>query len=144
MEYDAKTFKAFEAYDFDNDKTFQAGLSNIPNSSDALQLLKAKAFYYSKIVAPIDLSKYEGWKSSQKVDKTTGTTSISEQTQNNNHCGQLSGAPYSASFAEVVGMIMRGEEIPGAREIPDELNTESPSRSAAKAPPKPWERETNH
>ncbi|KAJ2608343.1 hypothetical protein H4S08_004488 [Coemansia sp. RSA 1365] len=144
MECDAKTFKAFEAYDFDNDKVFQAGLLNIPNSCDTLQLLKAKAFYYSKIAAPIDLTKYESWKSSQTLDKTTGTTGSSEQTQNNNHCGQLSGAPYSASFAEVVGMIMRGEEIPGVCEIPDELNTESPSRSAVKAPPKPWERETNH
>ncbi|KAJ2079806.1 hypothetical protein H4R24_003534 [Coemansia sp. RSA 988] len=139
MEYDVKSYKAFEAYDFDNDETFQAGLLTISNNYDASQLLKAKVFYYSKIATPIDLSKYKIWKSSQTVDISTETTSSSEQIQNNGRYPQLSGAPYSASFAEVVGMIMRGEEIPGVCKIPDELNKEPPSRSAAKAPSKPWE-----
>ncbi|KAJ2800984.1 hypothetical protein H4R20_003851 [Coemansia guatemalensis] len=141
MEDDTKTYEAFEAYDFDNDEAFQAGLSTISNSGDASQLLKAKAFYYSKVATPIDPSKYKSWKSSQADD---GTTSSSEQIQSNEHCPQSSGTPYSASFAEVVGMIMRGEEIPGVCKIPDELNTEPPSKSAAKAPSKPWERETDH
>ncbi|KAJ1756461.1 hypothetical protein LPJ54_006767, partial [Coemansia sp. RSA 1824] len=48
---------------------------------------------------------------------------------------------YSPSFAQVVQMIASGEEIPGIRDIPDQLNQEQPSKSTACAPPKPWEQQ---
>ncbi|KAJ2820865.1 hypothetical protein IWW50_004888, partial [Coemansia erecta] len=45
----------------------------------------------------------------------------------------------SPSFAEVVQMIASGKEIPGIRDIPDQLSEEQPSESTLRAPPKPWE-----
>ncbi|KAJ1717900.1 hypothetical protein LPJ61_007066, partial [Coemansia biformis] len=45
---DAEAYEAFEAYNFDSDNVFQAGLQTLSNTVSAGQLLRAKAFYYSK------------------------------------------------------------------------------------------------
>ncbi|KAJ2775221.1 hypothetical protein IWQ57_000500 [Coemansia nantahalensis] len=108
---DSSAFAAFEAYDFDNDEEFQAGLRTLPSSAAGEPLLRAKVFYYSTAVAPIDLAQYQEWKSAQ----------------------------HSLTFAEVAGMILRGETVPGIRQIPDAVSDQPPSTSTARAPPKPWE-----
>ncbi|KAJ1965206.1 hypothetical protein GGI12_000940 [Dipsacomyces acuminosporus] len=136
----AKSFDAFEAYDFDHDEAFQVGLKTIPGSDDKQKLEQIKWFYYTKTIQPLDHEAYLQWRESQRTSSTeTGGKGQAEEAEEDSDGATLPGAPYSASFAEVVGMIMRGEEIPGIREIPDGLNESAPSASVAKAPPKPWE-----
>ncbi|KAJ2159238.1 hypothetical protein GGF46_003168 [Coemansia sp. RSA 552] len=130
MASSADAFRAFDAYDFDGDESFQAGLRTLPESDSPSRLLKAKAFYYSRAVAPVDLEEYQAWKSTRS---TQGEQDAADDMG-------PAGAPYSASFAQVMGKIMRGEEIEGIRDIPDKLNDQPPSTSTAKVPPKPWER----
>lgn len=44
------------------------------------------------------------------------------------------------SFDEVVELIQSGKPIPGIRQIPEQLNTETPSvSSSVTSPKKPWE-----
>lgn len=110
---DEAAFQAFEQYNFNNDSTFQKGLKQLPNRDDKQVVEQAKLFYYSKTISPIDSGKYREWKSNK-----------------------------SLSFAEVVGMLSRGEEIPGIKDVPDKISEEMPSISITnKAPPKPWEQQ---
>ncbi|KAJ2003709.1 hypothetical protein GGI04_002872 [Coemansia thaxteri] len=131
---DTAAFQAFETYDFAQDAVFQAGLLSIPNHKEDDRVLEqAKAFYYSRMVSPIDYAKYQAWKQagSHVTEKhASDPPSLPPD------------APYSASFAEVVGMIMRGETVPGIREIPDKLNDCQPSTSSSTAPRKPWEEQS--
>ncbi|KAJ2490716.1 hypothetical protein IWW37_002918 [Coemansia sp. RSA 2050] len=116
-------YQAFDAYDFESDSAFQLGLQSIEFSREDTKVLEeAKIFYYSRRITPIDQDKYMAWKlaTSSKNDKE---------------------APPSASFAEIVGMIARGETIPGIRQIPDELSQLKPSTSTSVAPRKPWEQD---
>ncbi|KAJ1668739.1 hypothetical protein EV178_000002 [Coemansia sp. RSA 1646] len=135
-------FKAFEAYDFENDLAFQTGLKSIPNNSDPRVLEQAKIFYYSKAVAPLNSTEYTGWKAANVDNSDEGNRIGSHPDPNDAQRlpeAGIPGAPYSASFAEVVDMIVKGKEIPGIRDIPDKLNDQKPSESTSKAPPKPWE-----
>ncbi|KAJ2028737.1 hypothetical protein IW146_010075 [Coemansia sp. RSA 922] len=120
---DIAVFQAFDAYDFEHDPLFQLGLQSIEyNKEDTKVVEEAKIFYYSRRIAPIDQEKYTAWKlanSSKNVEAQT----------------------HSASFAEIVGMITRGETIPGIRQIPDELSSLTPSTSTSVAPRKPWEQQ---
>ncbi|KAJ2000118.1 hypothetical protein GGI06_005981 [Coemansia sp. S85] len=118
-------FQAFDAYDFDNDAAFQLGLQSIEFGKEHTKVAEeAKIFYYSRRIAPIDQDKYAAWKlaTSSKSDKEP---------------------PPSTSFAEIVGMIARGETIPGIRQIPDELSSLAPSTSTSVAPRKPWEEQSD-
>ncbi|KAJ1770292.1 hypothetical protein LPJ54_004849 [Coemansia sp. RSA 1824] len=135
MESDEAEFQAFDAYDFDHDQDFQAGLQKLAGSSDSAQLLQAKIFYYSRSKAPIDLNAYKRWKATH-VDTRAP---LDEQLKSKD--GSPTCVAYSPSFAQVVQMIANGEEIPGIRDIPDQLNQEQPSKSTACAPPKPWEQQ---
>ncbi|KAJ2402055.1 hypothetical protein GGI23_000987 [Coemansia sp. RSA 2559] len=140
---DASAFKGFDTYDFENDLAFQTGLKSIPNNADPRVLEQAKLFYYSKTVAPLNTAKYPEWKKAAHTgtseeanasDSQPGTDDAQKLTD-----ASIPGAPYSASFAEVVDMIMKGKEIPGICDIPDKLNDQTPSESTSIAPPKPWE-----
>ncbi|KAI8321797.1 hypothetical protein GQ54DRAFT_297808 [Martensiomyces pterosporus] len=132
-----KSFKAFEAYSFGEDEAFQAGLKTIPGSDDAQKMEQIKWFYYTKTIESLDRDAYLEWKARAAEAGDDNAAANGELAEASG--AMVPGAPYSASFAEVVGMIMRGEEIPGIRQIPDELNENEPSVSVAKAPPKPWE-----
>lgn len=47
------------------------------------------------------------------------------------------------SFDEIVELISNGKPVPGIRQIPDQLSTETPSISSDSTPPKkPWERKS--
>ncbi|KAJ2550912.1 hypothetical protein EV175_003888 [Coemansia sp. RSA 1933] len=142
----SSVFAAFEAYDFENDASFQTGLKSIPNNADPHVLEQAKAFYYSKTVAPLNTADYADWKKATHTDTTQmeDTAALDGRSGTNTAVERLAetsipGAPYSASFAQVVDMIVKGKEIPGIRDIPDKLNDQTPSKSTTKAPPKPWE-----
>ncbi|KAJ2654640.1 hypothetical protein IWW48_005981 [Coemansia sp. RSA 1200] len=144
-------FKAFEAFDFENDTAFQTGLQTIPNNSDPRVLEQAKIFYFSKTVAPLNASEYAEWKAAHSAsDSNNVGTEPTDNVDGNGDGGEgsqrhlpsaagIPGAPYSASFAEIVDMIVQGKDIPGIRDIPDLINDQTPSASTAKAPPKPWE-----
>jgi len=48
------------------------------------------------------------------------------------------------SFDEIVEYIKMGKEVPGIRDIPDLVSTETPSASTIPVPPKkPWEKEVS-
>ncbi|KAJ1729199.1 hypothetical protein LPJ72_005095 [Coemansia sp. Benny D160-2] len=147
-------FKAFAAFDFDNDAAFQTGLQTIPNNSDPRVLEQAKIFYFSKTVAPLNASEYAEWKAAHSASDNNNVGTEPTENVGENVGGDagdqgsqshlpsaagIPGAPYSASFVEIVDMIVQGKEIPGIRDIPDLINDQTPSASTAKAPPKPWE-----
>ncbi|KAJ2818424.1 hypothetical protein FBU31_005878 [Coemansia sp. 'formosensis'] len=128
---DIAVFQAFDAYDFEHDSQFQLGLQSIEYNRENTQMEEeAKIFYYSCRIAPINQKRYMAWKlaNSGKDAEAQPTTSLSEE-------------PHSASFAEIVGMITRGETVPGIRHIPDELSSLPPSISTSVAPRKPWEQQ---
>ncbi|KAJ1945555.1 hypothetical protein GGF37_001640 [Kickxella alabastrina] len=128
-------FKQFDAYDFNGDSQFQSGLATIPNSSNSLVIEKAKIFYYSRAVSALDHKRYFAW----KAKSTDNAASVDDNDDNDDESNSTSKHPPSIPFAEVVGMITRGEEIPGICQIADKLNHQIPSQSTTKAPPKPWE-----
>ncbi|KAL8598563.1 hypothetical protein ACOMHN_051351 [Nucella lapillus] len=62
-------FTRFEAFNFDDNQQFQAGLAKIINDTNigktreqAVDLLKIKVFYYSRNIEPMDLSAYMDWR----------------------------------------------------------------------------------
>ncbi|KAJ2064586.1 hypothetical protein GGI17_000913 [Coemansia sp. S146] len=120
---DIAVFQAFDAYDFEHDPLFQLGLQSIEYNRENTKVEEeVRIFYYSRRIAPIDQEKYMAWKLANKGKNV--------ETQ-----------PHSASFAEIVGMITRGETVPGIRQIPDELSSLTPSTSTSVAPRKPWEQQ---
>ena len=48
-------------------------------------------------------------------------------------------APYPSSFSHIVGLITKGEPVPGVREIPDTVLEGEASQSTADKRRKPWE-----
>jgi len=46
----------------------------------------------------------------------------------------------AATFDEIVELIQSGKPIPGIRQIPDQLNSNTPSTSSVQARKKPWEK----
>ncbi|KAJ2391576.1 hypothetical protein H4S02_001253 [Coemansia sp. RSA 2611] len=125
----SSVYEKFDRYDFDSDQEFQSGLRALGDVSDPARLLTAKAFYYSRAVAPIDLDGYFQWKTAQPQ----------AQEPDGGGRGEDGDAPVSLSFVEVVQKIAAGETIPGIRQIPDVLSEEPASKSTATAPRKPWE-----
>ena len=53
--------------------------------------------------------------------------------------GTVEAAPYPLSFSELARLIASGGEIPGIREIPDQLAEGESTRSQLTTPPKPWQ-----
>ncbi|KAJ2697507.1 hypothetical protein FB645_005899 [Coemansia sp. IMI 203386] len=115
-------FLSFEAYDFEADDTFQRGLDSIPDKHNPQVMHRAKLFYYSQAISPVDQERYARWKQAEDTQDQVFT-------------------PPSVPFAEVVRMISQGEQVPGIRQIPDKLNEQTPSISTTTLPPKPWERQ---
>ncbi|KAK7488523.1 hypothetical protein BaRGS_00020308 [Batillaria attramentaria] len=62
-------FARFESFNFDEDKKFQSGLSKIESKHTGggrkKDLVKIKAFYYSRNVEPFEYATYVRWKESQ-------------------------------------------------------------------------------
>ncbi|KAK7100997.1 hypothetical protein V1264_023851 [Littorina saxatilis] len=66
-------FLRFEAFNFIEDQQFQAGLSKItvrPDLNTGEDLLKIKAFYYTKNVEPFDLRAYMSWSGKQATSSS--------------------------------------------------------------------------
>ncbi|KAI8877767.1 hypothetical protein K501DRAFT_259803 [Backusella circina FSU 941] len=134
-----ETFHSFEKYDFENDNQFKAGVASLlnnkqDNESDLLE--KAKLFYYSKFVTPVDADAYKQWKEDKKEQKEEVKTEGEEEEEEEE---KKDDKPPRFTFQELVDMIEKGVEIPGIRQIPNKLNEGTPSESKMTARPKPWE-----
>ncbi|KAJ2574620.1 hypothetical protein GGH95_003878, partial [Coemansia sp. RSA 1836] len=124
------------------DSAFQTGLQAIELSTDNSKVIEeVKLFYYSRRIAPIDVSKYTAWKLASSGAANSGSGSSDTATVEAEYQQALPPPPPSVPFAQVVDMIRRGETIPGIREIPDEINRHAPSTSTSVAPRKPWEQQ---
>ncbi|CAG8646767.1 16065_t:CDS:2 [Funneliformis caledonium] len=164
---DNQIFKEFENYDFENDATFQSGLPSILNSyqgkpKEEINILqeKAKWFYYSKVIQEFDYNDYLVWKTNINKSHLEGnqsnissssvmlpTDSQESSTKDDNKSARPEQATtdnvqYPQSFQQVVEMLATGQQIPGIKQIPNELNKGTPSNPTIKPRPKPWEK--NH
>ncbi|KAF9206830.1 hypothetical protein BGZ49_001722 [Haplosporangium sp. Z 27] len=154
-------FEKFEAYDFENDETFQTGLKSIVSKNtskseqeqqDAIQ--NAKFFYFSRFVQPFDYSQYRSWRSQNSVTSgSLGSTdkpevqstviakeeeslpSISDATSST----PAADPSYPKSFQEICELIAAGKPIPGIRQIPNNLAEGTPSEAKLTPKLKPWE-----
>lgn len=157
-----------EAYDFATDAAFQAGLPLViekimnrdgPTADTKLVEAEARAFYFSRCVAPVDVAAYVMWKSTQTAQpldatpiasvmpsqpqraQAAATSTLSPQTETAEarsdseatHEGKL-------SFEEVMALVAAGKEVPGCRKVDVQVqDDQQPSESSAVPIPKPWE-----
>ncbi|CAO3625746.1 unnamed protein product [Cunninghamella echinulata] len=143
-----ETFLAFQKYEFDKDEKFKAGLSNI------LKNQEDKAF---------DFNDYQAWKKKDKEEKEKeeevegegegkgnekeikDTKKEEEKEEESIYTTTVDGekitVPPKFSFQEIIEMIETGKEIPGIRQIPNQLNEGTPSQAKLTARPKPWEKD---
>ncbi|CAI2185870.1 14546_t:CDS:2 [Funneliformis geosporum] len=161
---DNQIFLEFENYDFENDVTFQSGLPSILNSyqgkpKEEINILKEKAkwFYYSKVIQEFDYNDYLVWKTnlnksasshlegnqsnikSSSVVLSTDSQEISTKDERPEQA-TTDNPQYPQSFQQVVEMLATGQQIPGIKQIPNELNKGTPSNPTFKPRPKPWEK----
>ncbi|KAF9343445.1 hypothetical protein BGX34_006764 [Mortierella sp. NVP85] len=157
-----QVFERFEAYDFDNDATFQNGLKSIINNNqhksekeqqDAIQ--NARYFYFARFVQSFDYSQYKQWRAQRSLS-TEGSSgeqranqeqgqelqiepSSSANTETTPSSTPSSDPTYPKSFQEICELIAAGKPIPGIRQIPDNLAEGTPSESKLAPKLKPWE-----
>ncbi|KAL9097798.1 MAG: hypothetical protein Q9165_000124 [Trypethelium subeluteriae] len=144
------TYEQLENYSWDSDEDFQSGLDAIlganPSPEQAAELtLRARCFYYArKFNCDIDFDGYKAWRE-QTLDLTNGTNASEIPTQNAQaptaSTGHEQGAPYPASFAQVVELISSGQPIPGIKEIPDTVLAGQGTESSTAKRKKPWEKD---
>ncbi|KAF9352916.1 hypothetical protein BGX26_009308 [Mortierella sp. AD094] len=155
-----QVFEKFEAYDFENDATFQTGLKSIVSNNktksekeqhDAIQ--NAKFFYFSRFVQPFDYSQYKAWLvkksttsgnvgSAEAVSEPQSSVTMTEESQSslNPDTSAPSADPsYPKSFQEICELIAAGKPIPGIRQIPNNLAEGTPSEAKLAPKLKPWE-----
>jgi len=132
-----ETFEKFEKYDWEEDSVYQQGIASILSKygpeSDAAQ--KARFWYFSKYVEPIDVAQYQAWKSrtSQEASESTATQPATEALEEE-------GPRYPKTFFELCDMLAKGIPIPGIRQIPDKLADGEPSQPSLPPARKPWEK----
>ncbi|KAI8359039.1 hypothetical protein B0O80DRAFT_495671 [Mortierella sp. GBAus27b] len=157
-----QVFEKFEAYDFENDVTFQAGLksivSNNQNRSEKEQqeaIQNARYFYFARFIQNFDHSQYKEW----RAQRSSSTGVSSEERRENKEQEQgssmqvesqsssaevasntaASDPSYPKSFQEICELIATGQPIPGIRQIPNNLAEGTPSEPAMAPRLKPWE-----
>ncbi|KAI9671150.1 MAG: hypothetical protein M1817_003657 [Caeruleum heppii] len=159
-------FRRVEAYSWDEDQEFQAGLRSILSSTsghhDRQELtMKAKCFYFArKFDTSVDVEGYKAWKSTTVDTHSIGLSSqesvfegtaeasmtnvaVSSELPASSDDGTAppdQDAPYPTSFAHIVDLITKGEPVPGIKEIPDTVLEGEQSQPAASSRRKPWER----
>ncbi|KAG2201888.1 hypothetical protein INT46_006698 [Mucor plumbeus] len=124
-------FKQFDRYNFETDNQFQSGVASLLNNkqeNEADLLLRAKLFYYTKVVdASFNVDAYKSWKNENQEPVNEQESAIEDD------------KPPRFTFQELVDMIEKGIEIPGIKQIPNVLNEGTPSKAKMAARPKPWE-----
>jgi hypothetical protein len=56
-------YAEFDQYDFNNDPTFQAGVTHTQQPAN----IDAKHFYFSRFFTPFSLAEYQHWKSENNL-----------------------------------------------------------------------------
>ncbi|RUS35459.1 hypothetical protein BC938DRAFT_483171 [Jimgerdemannia flammicorona] len=126
-------------------------------------LERAKCFYYSRFVQPIDYNELVAWRnkgsqvgglaeseSSQQQNRLEAITTSSDprsspvvsaddSAKDNATATNPPAAGVKLSFDQLVEMINKGETIPGIKQIPNKLNEGTPSVPSQARRPKPWE-----
>ncbi|KAG0019980.1 hypothetical protein BGZ80_004963 [Entomortierella chlamydospora] len=155
-----QVFEKFEAYDFENDATFQTGLKSIVSNNktksekeqhDAIQ--NAKFFYFARFVQPFDYNQYKAWLAKKSTTSTSvgsaepasesqSSVTATEEPQsslNPDTSTPAADPSYPKSFQEICDLIAAGKPIPGIRQIPNNLADGTPSEAKLAPKLKPWE-----
>ncbi|KAF9175287.1 hypothetical protein BGX21_011412 [Mortierella sp. AD011] len=155
-----QVFEKFEAYDFENDATFQTGLKSIVSNNktksekeqhDAIQ--NAKFFYFARFVQPFDYNQYKAWHAKKSTTSTSAgsaktvngpqsdvtTTEESQSSPSPDSSAPAADPSYPKSFQEICDLIAAGRPIPGIRQIPNNLAEGTPSEAKLAPKLKPWE-----
>ncbi|KXN70217.1 hypothetical protein CONCODRAFT_70856 [Conidiobolus coronatus NRRL 28638] len=116
----------FEDYNFDEDENFKKGLSSIlatfkqDNTNEEEAILKAKQFYFEKVIKP------------RQNTESSGNSDQQPATSGEDHVPRL-------SLKEITDLISSGQPIPGIKTIPLKINEEEPKSSTLTPRKKPWE-----
>ncbi|KAG0225326.1 hypothetical protein BGX31_007684 [Mortierella sp. GBA43] len=135
-----QVFEKFEAYDFENDVTFQAGLksivSNNQNRSEKEQqeaIQNARYFYFARFIQNFDHSQYKEWRAQRS--SSTGVSSEERRENKEQEQGSSMQVESQSSSAEVAS----NTAASGIRQIPNNLAEGTPSEPAMAPRLKPWE-----
>jgi hypothetical protein len=123
---DTNTFQEFESFPWDTDNDFNTGLNELLendrlSSQDKQELiLRAKAFYFTKRTGnAINIDEYKTWAYSGSQPDIQSM---------------------SASYQDIIDLILSGKPVPGIKEVPNiVLGEQQSSRATAKVRQKPWE-----
>lgn len=154
-------YQSFKEYDFDGNKEYLAGLEAVYQQYLVFQADKdasikkdldehnfdttkikpaykeqldtqAKVFFFCKQTGNIlDLDDYNRWEATvaSEPEMAAGAATLSKEDP-----------PYSATYEQIVDMIVNNKQIPGIKQIPDTvLDPETASKHTLKARQKPWE-----
>ena len=97
----------------------------------------------------VDVQSYQQWRkgkngrSSQGGEVPEGNTIVSGSSKPSGASERVHGhapAPQSASFGRIADLILKGEQVPNVREVPDTVLTGYESSSSATRRKKPWEK----
>ncbi|KAF2640513.1 hypothetical protein P280DRAFT_490010 [Massarina eburnea CBS 473.64] len=155
---------ALEAYNWDDDVEFQAGLSAILGSTSSPEqtselTLRARCFYYArKFNINVDFDAYKAYRSSHDLPAlipppvaNSAQPPDAHITPTHEGAGSIlpaSGAnpneppaPYPTSFAQIVELVTTGQPIPGIKEVPPTVLTGQGSQAAQSKRKKPWEKD---
>ncbi|KAF9431134.1 hypothetical protein BGZ76_000530 [Entomortierella beljakovae] len=142
-----QVFEKFEAYNFENDVTFQTGLQSIITSNkekpeneqhDAIQ--NAKLFYFARFVEPLDINQYKSWHARNESVSESAVSADAVTAEASQASNQAADPSYPKSFQEICDLIAAGKPIPGIRQIPSNLAEGTPSEAKLQPKPKPWEK----
>ncbi|KFY58789.1 hypothetical protein V496_05954 [Pseudogymnoascus sp. VKM F-4515 (FW-2607)] len=149
-----KLFEELDAYNWEKDAEFQAGLSAIlgpnPSPSQLRDLtIRARTFYYArKTSQKIDFDAYKAHLASRSPDElpapkpTDAGESPAPLPQQGGSAANADADPnpsFPTSFADIVALINSGAPIPGIMDIPPTVLADKATQPAASRRKKPWE-----
>lgn len=138
----------YATHSFENDTSYQAGLStlyasgtldDLPDEAKEDFLRRSRVFYFNQAygcnISEFDAKQVEGNRT--YVHSAPELTVIQDQEAS----PSIPEAPRTLTFAELRSLIEQGktDEIPNNKHIPDTINEAVPSQSSAPQRKKPWE-----
>uniref|UniRef100_G3PDY1 Uncharacterized protein n=1 Tax=Gasterosteus aculeatus TaxID=69293 RepID=G3PDY1_GASAC len=144
-------FSRFDAFDFEADRRFQAGLTHLKRDGgrEESKVLELKLVFFNRFVEPIDGTGYKKWSCASPPPVTPadgGAEQPEQQTPSDceishNQTAETSAEPEvgQLSFAEVMRLVQEGKEVPGATKPDIKPTNQSPTPSHMERRLKPWE-----
>ncbi|CAK7894026.1 hypothetical protein CAAN1_02S02146 [[Candida] anglica] len=155
LNYDWKSFTEFQegleeilTNYLENMKESDPSITSIP-ALDKQQLIdQAKCFFYCSHTGNIlNLDDFQQWKihNGDKYFLNPKITEIHEPVPevkqvDDSEAVESGEPPYSSNYQELVELIVSGKPIPGIKDIPDTVLSESSSKPEEKQRVKPWEK----